>query len=244
MRLLRFLAQKVGPPLRFRIDRKTFFLPLFLFFAAGIDAPAPESGLSPEVPSSIGGRERQATPAGTIVPQPSTPETFSETPTPLVLRVVNRAAKSIFLQGVRQAEERVQLFFYHREAGKGWKPFFETLPCDLPTCRNLHAAKSDCNQAVPFAISLGPAGTSGSVKELKWDGLLYQRIEATQADLQRRYCYKGWVPKSGRIRGEIDFSETAQIGGDKGGTIGGRDHTALEFDLPPSRQVYEIEVGH
>src|SRR5581483_2672285 len=242
MKLRRFSAQNVA--LLSRIDRRTLFLPLFLFFAvAGVDPLG--AGLSPEESPPSAGRaeERRATPAGTIVPQPTTPETFSETPTPLRFRVVNRGAKSVFLQGMRQAEEKVQLFFYHREAGQGWKPFFESLPCDLPTCRNLHVPKTDCNQAVPFTISLGPAGTSGSVKELKWDGLLYQRIEATQEDRQRRYCYKGWVPKSGRIRVEIEFSETAQIGGDKKGTLGGRDHTVLEFDLPPSQEVYEIPVG-
>lgn len=237
MTLLRLFSRYIASPIRSRIARKTLFLPLFLFFAV--------AGLSPEksLPNSGRAEERQATPAGTIVPQPTTPETFSDKPTPLVFRVVNRGARSIFLQGMRQAEEKVQLFFYHREAGQGWKPFFETLPCDLPTCRNLHVPKTDCSQAVPFAMSLAPAGTAGSSKELKWDGLLYQRIEATQEDRQRRYCYKGWVPKSGRIRVEIEFSETAQIGGDKKGTIGGRDHTVLEFDLPPSQEVYEIGVG-
>jgi hypothetical protein len=220
------------------------FAGLFAIFGL---APLPaESNRSSDEDHLISGENgmSRAFPVGTIVPQPSTPETFSETPTPLIFRVVNRGEKSVFLQGVRQGEEKIQLYFYHREAGTGWKPFFDTLPCDLPTCRNLHVPKQSCGQGVPFAVSLGPTGTSGSVKELKWDGLLYQRIEATQEDRQRRYCYKGWVPKSGRIRIEIEFSETAQIGKDRNETIGGRDHSVLEFDLPPMKEAYDILVGH
>ena len=221
--------------------RSALFPLLLLSVLTGL-APLPvESNLSSEKREPISG---DPLPAATVVPQPSTPESFSESPTPLIFRVVNRGEKSVFLQGLRQGEEKVQLYFYHREKGTGWKPFFDSLPCDLPTCRNLNIPRQSCGQGVPFAISLAPAGTSGSVKELKWDGLLYQRIEATQEDRQRRYCYKGWVPKGGRIRIEIEFSETAQIGKDRNETIGGRDHSVLEFDLPPTQEVYDILVGH
>ena len=247
MRLLRFFEKKGKPPTPFQTGKKRMRLQLRLLFVITAFVPLL---VGPDLSSEAFHRvsdpqgKKRAMPAGTILPQPSIPETFSDTPTPLVFRIINRAGKSLFLQGVRQGEEKVQLFFYHRQEGQGWKPFFDTLPCDLPTCRNLHLPRHDCGQAVPFAVSLAPAGTPGSVKELKWDGLLYQRIEATQEDRQRRYCYKGWVPKNGRIRIEIEFSETAQIGGDKKGMIGGRDHAALELDLPPSREIYDLPVGN
>lgn len=241
MRLLYFFPTGGRNPRR--AGKIRALLPLILLWVATGPALLWAGSLSGEGRPPVSDQETKAVPAGTILPQPSIPETFSDTPTPLLFRIVNRGEKTIFLQGMRQEDEKVQLFFYHRESGQGWKPFFETLPCDLPTCRNLHVPKQSCGQAVPFTISLGPAGRSGSVKELKWDGLLYQRVEATQEDRQRRYCYKGWVPKSGRIRIEIEFSETAQIGGDKKGTIGGRDHTVVEFDLPPAREVYDIFVG-
>jgi hypothetical protein len=247
MRLVRFHLKREEPPLPFQAGRKRALLPLLLLLTiAGIGPFWVGSGLSSDEDRPTSGQEgsKQSIRTGTVVPQPSVPETFADTPTPIVLRIVNRGGKSVFLQGIRQGEEKVQVYFYHRQKGQGWKPFFESLPCDLPTCRNLHTSKQGCGKGVPFAISLGPAGTAGSVKELKWDGLLYQRIEATQEDRQRRYCYKGWVPTSGRIRIEIEFSETAQIGRDKKEMIEGRDHTVLEFDLPSAQEMYDIVVGH
>jgi len=199
----------------------------------------------PPAPASL--REAGAggtRPVGTIVPKPSTPETFSQTPTPLLFRIVNRGKQGLYIQGMQQGEQkRVQLFFYHREKERGWKPFFDSLPCDLPTCRNLRTLGEHCGKSVPFAIRLGPEGSSSAVREFQWDGLLYQRIEATGEDRKRRYCYKGWVPKRGRIRIEVEYSGSIQRALEKRGLIGERSHTAIEFRLPPLRQVYEISVG-
>jgi hypothetical protein len=181
-------------------------------------------------------------PAGTIVPQPSPPETFSDEPTPVSLRIINLLNKPIYLQGFRQESERVQIYLYHREGNRGWKPFFEFLPCDLPTCRGLYAPRKSCPKPIPFVITLGPAGSATSFKEVPWDGLLYERTEATQEDRKHRYCYKGKVPKMGRMRVEIEFSDTLQNEGVESGIIGGRDHVVLEFDLPPSRPNYEIVI--
>lgn len=182
-------------------------------------------------------------PAGTIVPQPPP---FSEKPTPVTIRIVNRRATPIYLQGFRGGEERVQIYLYHQEERGGWKPFFEFLPCDLPTCRGLHSAPKSCPKPTPFVVPLGPAGSASSVKEVAWEGLLYQRSEATQEDRNRRYCYKGWVPKTGRMRVEIEFSDTFQNGSEKNGEknemIGGRDHAVVEFDLPPDRPSYDVVV--
>lgn len=191
-------------------------------------------------PGSIQSQSAQR--IGTIVPQPSAPETFPDA-APLTFRIINRSNRPFYLQGFRDREERLQLYFYHREGKEGWKPFFEALPCDLPTCRNLHAPKNGCSKPIPFIISLGAAGAADSVKEFRWEGLLYQRSEATQEDRSRRYCYKGWVPKSGRMRVEMEFSDTVQEGKEKSGMIGGRDHTAIEFNLPASQSVYEIPIG-
>jgi hypothetical protein len=180
---------------------------------------------------------------GTIIPQPTFPESFSEKPTEILFRIINRSQDNIFLQGIGQEGGDVQLFFYHRDHGKGWKPFFSSLPCDLPTCRNLHAFTDDCALPVPYVIPLGAAGTINAVREFRWGGLLYQRIEATREPRQRRYCYKGWVPTRGRMRIEIEFSKTRQEGRGSKGAIGGRSHTAIEFNLPARRQVYEVFVG-
>ncbi|NKE72705.1 hypothetical protein [Candidatus Manganitrophus noduliformans] len=181
-------------------------------------------------------------PAGTIVPQPVPPETFSEKPTPVSLRIINQRKNPIYLQGLRQDGERIQIFLYHREGTRGWKPFFEFLPCDLPTCRGLHAPRKSCPKPIPFVIALGPSGSADSFKEVPWNGLLYERSEATREDRKHRYCYKGKVPKTGRMRVEIEFSETLQKESEKSGIIGGRDHAVFEFDLPPSRPSYEIVI--
>lgn len=212
-------------------------IPLFLFRGFVMqDPPSEEEDTSRmKLPSSV-------RPVGTIVPQPSSPENFQDTPTPVTFRIQNRSLRPIYLQGMKEEAERLQLFFYHRDEGKGWTPFFEFLPCDLPTCRNLHAPKQSCSKQVPYIVSLGPSGSPDSVKEVQWSGLLYQRSEATQENRNRRYCYKGWVPKSGRMRIELEFSETTQE--EKGKpVIGGRDHAVVEFDLPPSRTTLDIVLG-
>ncbi|MFQ5542844.1 MAG: hypothetical protein ACE5FY_00665 [Nitrospiria bacterium] len=183
--------------------------------------------------------------SGTIVPTPPISEHFSEEPTPILIRIINHGRKSLYLQGVQegQGQRKIKLFFYHRGKDRGWKPFFQTLPCDLPTCKNLHALDQTCGQSVPFSIRIGPAGNFNSVKEFKWDGLLYQKIETIRERKNRRYCYKGWVPKKGDIRIELEFSKSLQNQRDKRGMIGGRMHTAIEFSLPPVKTVYEIEIG-
>ncbi len=169
-------------------------------------------------------------PVGTIVPAPSSPEIFSDEPTPVLFRIINRGAKPIYLQGVRHHEGRLQIYLYHRREKEGWKPYFDALPCDLPTCRNLHVPRKRCKE-IPYVILLSPAGSRDSLKEVHWEGVLYQRIEATHEGRTRRYCYKGSVPKEGRIRAEIEFSDRTQKG--KRGVIGPRNFVAVEFDLPP-----------
>lgn len=187
--------------------------------------------------------ESSALQVGTIVPQPTFPESFSEKPPEILFRIINKSREKIYLQGISQAGGAVQLFFYHRDRGQGWKPFFSSLPCDLPTCRNLRAFTEDCAKPVPFVISLGAAGTINAVREFRWEGLLYERIEATREPRKRRYCYKGWIPKRGRMRIEVEFSKTRQERSGSKGSIGGRSHTAIEFNLPARRQVYEVFVG-
>ncbi len=182
-------------------------------------------------------------PIGTIVPQPSPPDALSDRPTPVAIRIINRRKTPVYLQGFRGGKERVQIYLYHREEKEGWKPFFEFLPCDLPTCRGLHAPQTSCPKPTPFVVTLGPAGSADSFKEIPWEGSLYQRNEATQEDRSHRYCYKGWTPKTGRMRVEIEFSDTVQKGSDQGGIIGARDHAVIEFDLPPARPSYEMVIG-
>lgn len=213
---------------------------LSIFITTLLMLPAPTQ---PGVLEGTTPTESSALQAGTIIPQPTFPESFSEKPDEILFRIINRSREKIYLQGISQAGGAVQLFFYHRERGQGWKPFFSSLPCDLPTCRNLRAFTEDCAKPVPFVISLGAAGTINAVREFRWGGLLYQRIEATREPPERRFCYKGWVPKRGRMRVEIEFSKTRQEGTGRKGSIGGRSHTAIEFNLPARREVYEVFVG-
>ncbi len=188
-------------------------------------------------------------PVGTIVPKHATPEVFPETPSPIFIRIINRGKHPVYLQGFRQGKSKtVHFFFYHREKGlggkgRGWKPFFESLPCNHPACRNLNALPAPCEKADPYVIRLGPSGSAESVKEFVWKGLLYQKVEATMKDRGRRLCYKGWVPDSGRIRIEVEYSDTVQRGRDGYLEIGRRDHTAIEFGLPTAKKVYFILVG-
>jgi|GEM_PF-1978678 len=194
---------------------------------------------NPEEISPLFLEQRQAVPAGTIVPQPSP---LSDTPTPVTIRIINRRKTPVYLQGFRQEKERIQFYLYHRDGREGWKPFFEFLPCDLPTCRGLHGPPKSCPKPTPFVVTLGPAGNADSVKEIPWEGALYQRSEATQEDRNHRYCYKGWVPKAGRMRVEVEFSDTFQKRSDQSGMIGGRDHAVIEFDLPPAQTSYEMVI--
>lgn len=184
----------------------------------------------------------QASAAGILVPQPPPSETFPDRPTPVAIRIINQRKMPIYLQGFREERERVQIYLYHREGKEGWKPFFESLPCDLPTCRSLHGSPKSCPKPIPFVVALGPAGSADSSKEVSWEGSLYQRSEATQEERNRRYCYKGWVPKTGQMRVEIEYSDTLQKESERSGIIGGRDHAVVEFDLPPTRPSYEIII--
>ncbi len=183
-------------------------------------------------------------PVGTILPKHATPEVFSKAPTPISIRIVNRAKYPVYLQGFRRDKSKtVHFFFYHREKGFGWKHFFESLPCNHPSCRNLNALSRPCEKSEPYVIRLGPAGSAESVKAFVWKGLLYQKVEATMENLERQFCYKGKSPSSGRIRIEIEYSDTVRRGRDGYWEIGGRDHTAIEFNLPATQKVYEISVG-
>ncbi|MFY9269172.1 MAG: hypothetical protein WAO55_05405 [Candidatus Manganitrophaceae bacterium] len=214
---------------------------LLLFFSAGSGSSM--QGFPPTGAESppFSGSEVNAVPAGIIVPQPS-PEADSEEGNPVVLRIINQRSKPIYLQGFRQNEERIQVYLYHRDGKRGWKPFFDFLPCDLPICRRLRAPQKQCPKPIPFVVLLGPAGSADAIKEVPWDGHLYQRNEATQEDRQHRYCYTGWTPRSGRMRVEIEFSEEAEERRENGARIGGRDHAVLEFDLPPSQASYDIVI--
>lgn len=209
---------------------------LFLFIISGF----------PQTAGAIEGLDEhfKIIPVGTILPKHATPEVFAETPRPISIRIINRVKYPIYLQGFRRGKSRtVHFFFYHREKGFGWKSFFESLPCNHPSCRNLNALPGPCKRAEPYVIRLGPAGSEESVKEFVWKGLLYQKVEATMENLKRRFCYKGKSPSSGRIRIEIEYSDSVQRGRNGYWEIGGRNHTSIEFGLPAARSVYVISVG-
>jgi len=188
-------------------------------------------------------------PVGIILPKHATPEVFIEVPNPVTIRIINRGKHPIYVQGSRRSESKaVHFFFYHREKsqaerGRGWKPFFESLPCNHPVCRNLHVLRGPCKKSEPYVIRLGPAGSPEAVKDFVWEGLLYQKVQATMKNRERRFCYKGWVPQSGRIRIEVEYSDRVQHDRDGYWQIGGRDHTAIEFDLPAVKKIYVISVG-
>ncbi len=187
----------------------------------------------------------KASPAGLIIARPKVKETFSKDPTPLTIRIVNQGEQTIYLQGIRQVSEagKVQLYFYHRRDGGGWKPYFDSLPCNLPTCRNLHTLGSRCGDGEPVVIRLGGKGSHNSVKEFQWGGLLYERSEATREGRSRRYCYTGWAPSRGQVRVEVEYSKAVSRDQSRKEVIKGRDFTAIEFDLPASEKVYEIVVN-
>lgn len=184
-------------------------------------------------------------PAGLVLPPPKGEETFSKEPAPLTIRIVNRGEKTVYLQGIRDLSKqgKVQLYFYHRGEGRGWKPYFDSLPCNLPTCRNLYSTQGRCGEGEPVVIRLGPKGTYNAVQEFQWGGLLYERSEALQEERQRRYCYKGWAPNRGQVRVEIEYSKSVSRDDDRKETMEGRDHHAIEFNLPASQKVYEISLN-
>lgn len=188
--------------------------------------------------------DSMAIPVGTIVPKHATPEQFTKKPNPILIRIVNRGEKKVYLQGFKTGNsKKVHFYFYHRNNGRGWKPFFESLPCNHPTCQNLHAIGKLCNKAQPYVVELGSAGQMNSLKEFRWDGLLYQQSESIEKDRKRRYCYQGLIPKDGQIRIEMEYSETFQHDQNNQKTIGTRLHAAIEFEVPPTKTVYEIAIG-
>ncbi len=200
---------------------------------------------TPDITKNEINSNRWLHPTGLILPRPKIEETFSKKPTPLTIRIVNRGEKSIYLRGIREVSKKgeVELFFYHRANSRGWKPYFDSLPCNLPTCRNLHSMKGRCGNGQPVVIRLGAQGTSTSVREFKWGGLLYQVSEAIREGRQKRYCYKGWSPKNGRVRVELEYSERVHRDDERKEQIAGRDFTAIEFNLPARKDTYEISIG-
>lgn len=185
-------------------------------------------------------------PTGLTLPLPNLDRTFSKKPTPLTIRIINQGEKTIYLRGIREVSKKgeVELFFYHRADTRGWKPYFDSLPCNLPTCRNLHSMKGRCGNGESVVIRLGAKGTSNSVREFKWGGLLYQVSEAIREGRNKRYCYKGWTPTNGRVRVELEYSERVHRDNERKEQIAGRDFTAIEFNLPPRKNTYEINIGH
>jgi hypothetical protein len=171
-------------------------------------------------------------------------------PTPVRLRIVNRRARPIYLQGARQEPNRtdrdrlVLNVFYRGESG-GWQPYLEYLPCDLPQCHEMGGPKKDCSKGAPIAIPLGPAGGPRDVYEVTWEGKLYERTEAIFERKRGEYCYRPFIPSSGTLRIEVEYSETiSDEPADSGshGRIGPRDKSAIEFSLPPADPVMEIFV--
>ncbi|MFQ5596782.1 MAG: hypothetical protein ACE5GK_01900 [Nitrospiria bacterium] len=199
----------------------------------------------PIYPSPLQAGEHPSTiPAGTIVPKHERPEVFEEMPNPILIRVINRGNKKVYLHGFKRgASKKVHFFFYHKEPGSGWRPFFETLPCDHPTCQNLHAIRKPCGASLPYIVELASAGRLNSLKEFRWDGLLYQQVEAHEKARKRKYCYRGIIPRKGQIRIEMEYSHSFQNAPERKQRIGRRQHAAIEFSLPAGRPVYDIVIG-
>jgi len=189
--------------------------------------------------------DQLASRVGLILPHPKDKNGFRRRPNPVTIRIANHGEKTVYLQGIREISKagKVQLYFYHRGAGKGWKPYFDSRPCNLPNCRNLDSRKGHCGQGEPVVIRLGAKGTYNSVQEFQWGGLLYERSEATREDRNRRYCYKGWAPSGGQVRVEVEYSKTVSRDDERKELIEGRDHGAIEFKLPATQKVYEIHIS-
>lgn len=184
-------------------------------------------------------------PAGLILPQPRNTNAFQKRPKPLTIRITNHGEETVYLQGVRDLakEGKVQLYFYHRKEERGWKPYFDSLPCNLPTCTNLSRRQGHCGEGEAVVIRLGAKGTYNSVQEFQWSGLLYELSEAIQENRNRRYCYKGWAPSRGQVRIELEYSKTVSRDEERKERMQGRDHRAIEFKLPASRKIYEIHLN-
>lgn len=188
--------------------------------------------------------DQLASPAGLILPRPRS-GAFQKRPRPLTIRITNHGEETVYLQGVRDMtkEGKVQLYFYHRGAGKGWKTYFDSLPCNLPTCQNLNSRQGHCGKIEPIVIRLGAKGTYNSVQEFQWGGLLYERNEAIRNSRTQRYCYKGWAPSRGQVRVEVEYSKAVSRDEQRKEMIVRRNHSAIEFKLPASQEVYEIHLN-
>jgi hypothetical protein len=190
--------------------------------------------------------------ADLILPRPL-PRPEEGNPKAVRLRIVNRNARPIYLQGMRQDPNRIDrdrlvLNVFYRGASGGWQPFLDYLPCDLPQCHEMGGPREGCPKGAPIAIPLGPAGGANAVYDVLWEGKLYERTEAIFEEKRGEYCYRPFVPAGGTLRIEVEYSETISDEpadpGDNGhgGRIGPRDKSAIEFSLPPAEPVMEIFV--
>jgi len=178
--------------------------------------------------------------ASLILPRSRTNPDESK-PITVRFRIINLVSRTIYLQGIRQDQERPVLTIFYREEGQGWKPFFNYLPCDLPQCQELGLPEKICPMTGWFPIALGPAGTAEAIKEIFWDGRLYERSEAMLRTNKRgQYCYKSFVPTRGTLHIELEYSET--LSDHKPGRIGSRERSAIEFPLPPTQPLMEIYI--
>ncbi len=185
-----------------------------------------------------------ASPTGLVLPQPRSLGGLQKRPNPLTIRITNHGAETVYLQGVRNTtkEGKVQLYFYHQGEGKSWQTYFDSLPCNLPSCRNLTSRQGYCGGGEPVVIRLGAKGTYNAVQEFQWGGLFYELNEAIRENRTRRYCYKGWIPKQGKVRIEIKHSKTVSRDDKRKEMIEDRNYSAVEFKLPAAQKVYEIHL--
>lgn len=152
----------------------------------------------------------------------------------LTFAIKNTGKERLFLQGYRAGSERISLNLYLKDEDR-WKPFHEYLPCDRPLCSLLDRPHQSCPRPEPIAIPLAP----GEVREVGWDGVLYQRSEAT-GEGRGKYCYKPLVPRQGVLRIEVEFSRSLS---EKSGLIGGRERSFIEIPLPASQEIIPIPIG-
>ncbi len=181
---------------------------------------------------------------GLILPRPERTDAFQKHPKPLTIRITNHGQETVYLQGIRDTTKagKIQLYFYHQEEGKSWQTYFDSLPCNLPSCRNLSSRKGQCGEGEPVVIRLGAKGTYNAVQEFQWGGLFYELNEAIRENRTRRYCYKGWIPNQGKVRVEIKHSKTVSRDEQRKEMIEDRNYSAVEFKLPAAQKIYEIHL--
>lgn len=179
--------------------------------------------------------------ADLVFPRPGLPQDRSK-PTPVTFRIINQENRPLFLQGVRDNQERLVVNLFLLGNTRGWQSYLDYLPCDLPQCHEMGTLREKCPKGDPFPIRLGPVGTSGAVYELFWEGRLYVRTEALNVRKRGQYCYKSFVPKKGTIHIEIEYSKTLSANKAYPGRIGARERSAIEFSLPPAQPIMVITV--